>query len=75
MQLSGITVPFTYNVQLKKALEQKVIMKVQHDRMTYYQPAPFRSLIPLLYLSPYGGLRYEGEASSGKLLKLIIDNG
>ena len=41
MQLSGITVPFTYNVQLNKALEQKVIMRVQHDRMTYYQPAPF----------------------------------
>ena len=41
MHLSGITVPFTYNAQLKKALEQKVVMRVQHDRMTFYQPAPF----------------------------------
>ena len=41
MQLSGITVPFTYNAQLKKALEQKVVVRMQHDRMTYYRPAPF----------------------------------
>ena len=41
MQLSGITLPFTYNAQLNKALEQKVIMKVQRGKLTFYQPAPF----------------------------------
>ena len=29
--------------------------------LTVYLLAPFRSLALLLYLSPLGGLRYEGE--------------
>ena len=41
MQLSGITLPFTYNAQLNKALEQNVITKVQKGHLTYYRPAPF----------------------------------
>ena len=41
MQLSGIAIPFKYNQLLNEALKQKVIIKVQRDKLTYYQAAPF----------------------------------
>lgn len=41
MKLSGISVPYTYNAQLTKALEQKVIEKVVKGKLTYYRAAPF----------------------------------
>ena len=63
MQLSGIVIPFKYNQLLHQALEQKVIEKMQRDGLTVYQLAPSEVSSPLLYLSPYGGLRYEGETS------------
>ena len=41
MQLSGIAFPFKYNQLLTKALELKLIERVEHDRRTFYRPAPF----------------------------------
>ena len=41
MKLSGISVPYTYNAQLTKAIEQKVIEKVVKGKLTYYRAAPF----------------------------------
>ena len=41
MKLSGISVPYTYNAQLAKAVEQKVIEKVVKGKLTYYRAAPF----------------------------------
>jgi hypothetical protein len=41
MQLSGIAFPFKYNQLLTKALELKLIERVERDRRTFYRPAPF----------------------------------
>ena len=41
MQLSGIVIPFKYNQLLQRAQDEKVIVKVERDRHTFYQPAPF----------------------------------
>ena len=41
MQLSGIAFPFKYNQLLTKALELKLIERVERDRRTFYHPAPF----------------------------------
>ena len=41
MDLSGITLYMTYNNLLCKALEQKVIEKVNRGRVTFYRAAPF----------------------------------
>ncbi len=41
MKLSGIAIPFKYNKLLAEALERKVIVRVEHDGRTFYQPAPF----------------------------------
>ena len=41
MQLSGIAFPFKYNQLLTIALELKLIERVEHDRRTFYRPAPF----------------------------------
>ena len=41
MQLSGITVPQTYNNQLKKAIDEKIIEKIEKGRVSFYRAAPF----------------------------------
>ena len=41
MQLSAITVPQTYNNQLKKAIDEKIIEKIEKGRVSFYRAAPF----------------------------------
>ena len=41
MQLSAITVPQTYNNQLKKASDEKIIEKIEKGRVSFYRAAPF----------------------------------
>ena len=41
MQLSAITVPQTYNNQLKKAIDEKIIEKTEKGRVSFYRAAPF----------------------------------
>ena len=41
MQLSAITVPQTYNNQLKKAIDEKIIEKIERGRVSFYRAAPF----------------------------------
>ena len=41
MQLSAITVPQTYNNQLKKAIDEKIIEKIEKGRASFYRAAPF----------------------------------
>ena len=41
MQLSAITLPQTYNNQLKKAIDEKIIEKIEKGRVSFYRAAPF----------------------------------
>ena len=41
MKLSGITIPKTYNSQLKKAIDEKIIEKIEKGRVSFYRAAPF----------------------------------
>ena len=40
-RLANITQFRFYNKLLQRAQDEKVIVKVEHDRRTFYQPAPF----------------------------------
>jgi len=37
----AITVPQTYNNQLKKAIDEKIIEKKEKGRVSFYRAAPF----------------------------------
>ena len=41
MQLSGITVPQTYNNLLKQAIDEKIIEKIEKGRVSFYRAGPF----------------------------------